>query len=35
VSSALWSDTVSESSLLSLMLSANADDTLATYRKDQ
>lgn len=35
VSSALWSDTVSESSLLSLMLSANADDTLATHRKDQ
>ncbi len=35
VSSALWSDTVSESALLSLMLSANADDTLATYRKDQ
>ncbi len=35
VSSALWSDTVSESALLSLMLSANADDTLATHRKDQ
>ena len=35
VSSALWSDTVSESSLLSLMLSANADDTLGTHRKDQ
>jgi anti-sigma factor RsiW len=35
VSSALWSDSVSESSLLSLMLSANADDTLGTYRKDQ
>lgn len=34
VSSALWSDTVSESSLLSLMLSANADDALATHRKD-
>lgn len=35
VSSALWSETVSESSLLSLMLSANADDTLGSYRKDQ
>lgn len=35
VSSALWYESVSESSLLSLMLSANADDTLATYRKDQ
>lgn len=35
VSSALWSESVSESSLLSLMLTASADDTLATYRKDQ
>ena len=35
VSSALWSDSVSGSSLLSLMLTANADDTLANYRKDQ
>jgi anti-sigma factor RsiW len=35
VSSALWSESVSESSLLSLMLMANADDTLSTYRKDQ
>jgi hypothetical protein len=35
VSSALWSESVSGSSLLSLMLTANADDTLATYRKDQ
>jgi len=35
VSSALWSEAVSESSLLSLMLSANADDTLGSYRKDQ
>ena len=35
VSSALWSESVSESSLLSLMLTANADDTLSTYRKDQ
>ncbi len=35
VSSALWSESVSESSLLSLMLSANADDTLSKYRKDQ
>ena len=35
VSAALWSDTVSESSLLSLMLSANADDALGAYRKDQ
>jgi predicted anti-sigma-YlaC factor YlaD len=35
VSSALWSESVSESSLLSLMLTANVDDTLATYRKDQ
>lgn len=35
VSSALWSETVSESSLLSLMLSANADDTLDSHRKDQ
>lgn len=32
VSSALFSEDVSESSLLSLMLSANADDTLGTYR---
>ena len=35
VSSALWSESVSGSSLLSLMLTANADDTLSTYRKDQ
>ena len=35
VSSALWSESVSESSLLSLMLTANADDTLSKYRKDQ
>lgn len=35
VSSALWSESVSESSLLSLMLTANADDTLSNYRKDQ
>lgn len=35
VSSALWSDSVSGSSLLSLMLSASADDALDTYRKDQ
>ena len=35
VSSALWSDSVSGSSLLSLMLTANADDTLSNYRKDQ
>jgi len=35
VSSALWSESVNESSLLSLMLTANADDTLSTYRKDQ
>ena len=35
VSSALWSESVSGSSLLSLMLTANADDTLATHRKDQ
>ncbi|MSO50562.1 MAG: zf-HC2 domain-containing protein [Acidobacteria bacterium] len=32
VSSALFSEDVSESSLLSLMLSANVDDTLGTYR---
>ena len=35
VSSALWSESVSGSSLLSLMLTANADDTLSTHRKDQ
>ena len=35
VSSALWSESVSGSSLLSLMLTANADDTLSKYRKDQ
>ena len=35
VSSALWSESVSGSALLSLMLTANADDTLATHRKDQ
>ena len=35
VSSALWSDSVSGSSLLSLMLTASADDALATHRKDQ
>ena len=35
VSSALWSDSVSGSSLLSLMLTANADDTLSNYRRDQ
>ena len=35
VSSALWSESVSESSLLSLMLTANADDTLSKHRKDQ
>ncbi|HQX81360.1 MAG TPA: zf-HC2 domain-containing protein [Vicinamibacterales bacterium] len=35
VSSALFSEDISESSLLSLMLSANVDDTLGTYRKDQ
>ena len=35
VSSALWSDSVSGSSLLSLMLTASADDTLSKYRKDQ
>ena len=35
VSSALWSESVSESLLLSLMLTANADDTLSNYRKDQ
>jgi anti-sigma factor RsiW len=35
VSSALWSDSVSGSSLLSLMLTASADDSLATHRKDQ
>lgn len=35
VSSALWSESVSESSLLSLMLTANADDALSTHRKDQ
>jgi anti-sigma factor RsiW len=35
VSSALLSDSVSSSSLLSLMLSASADDSLATHRKDQ
>ena len=35
VSSALWSESVSGSSLLSLMLTANADDTLSNYRKDQ
>lgn len=35
VSSALWSESVNESSLLSLMLTANADDTLSKYRKDQ
>lgn len=35
VSSALWYESVSESSLLSLMLTANADDSLSTYRKDQ
>lgn len=35
VSSALWSESVSGSSLLSLMLTANADDTLATHRKEQ
>lgn len=35
VSSALWSESVSETSLLSLMLTANADDTLSNYRKDQ
>jgi len=34
VSSALWSESVSESSLLSLMLTASADDTLGTYRKE-
>ncbi len=32
VSSALFSEDVSESSLLSLMLSANVDDTLGTHR---
>lgn len=35
VSSALWSESVTGSSLLSLMLTANADDTLSKYRKDQ
>ena len=35
VSSALWSESVSGSSLLSLMLTANADDTLSIHRKDQ
>jgi anti-sigma factor RsiW len=35
VSSAWFSESVSESSLLSLMLTANVDDTLSTYRKDQ
>ena len=35
VSSALWSESVTGSSLLSLMLTANADDTLSNYRKDQ
>jgi anti-sigma factor RsiW len=35
VSSALWSESVSGSSLLSLMLTANADDALSTHRKDQ
>ena len=35
VSSAMWSESVSGSSLLSLMLTANADDTLSNYRKDQ
>ncbi len=35
VSSALFSEDVSESSLLSLMLSANVDDTLGNHRKDQ
>ena len=32
VSSALFSEDVSEASLLSLMLTANVDDTLGTYR---
>jgi len=35
VSSALWSESVSGSSFLSLLLTANADDTLSKYRKDQ
>jgi|SRR5688572_6297517 len=35
VSAAWWSESVSGSSLLSLMLTANPDDTLATHRKDQ
>lgn len=35
VSSALWSESVSESSLLSLMLTANVDDALSNHRKDQ
>ncbi len=34
VSAALWSESVSESSLLSLMLSAGADDALADHRTD-
>jgi anti-sigma factor RsiW len=34
VSSALWSDSISGSSLLTLMLTASADDTLAAHRKD-
>lgn len=35
VSSALWSSSVSDTSMLSLMIYAQADDTLASHLKDQ